>query len=170
MATTYYALLEDEKTVISKLAAEHLKEIPVPIKLIIKTAFVTRVENSNATGNLYAYSAVDIEGNHKPVELNNFLFIDLGSDWIGKYVNQREITVQERSSGVIRKFPSNAGGQGFVLYELLPSMRQLNSVGSWEMLDKLEELDKVKAENERHKSYILKLEDQIKALKEASVS
>lgn len=170
MATTYYALLEDEKTVISKLAAEHLKEIPVSIKLIIKAAFVTRVENSNATGNLYAYSAVDIEGNHKPVELNNFLFVDLGSDWIGQYTTQRKIAVQERSTGLIRKFPSNAGGEWFIKSELFPLMRQLNSVGSWEMLDKLEELDKVKAENERHKSYIQKLEDQIKALKEASVS
>lgn len=170
MATTYYALLEDEKTVISKLAAEHLKEITVPVRMIIKAGFATRVENSNYKGDLNAYSAVDIEGNHKPIELGNFLFVDLGTDWIGKYVNQRHITVQEKSSREIRKFPSNAAGEWYIKNDLLPLIRQLNRVGSWEMLDKLEELDKVKAENERKNSYIQQLEDQIKALKEASVS
>lgn len=162
---TYFALLEDEQTVIFKSSLDLIKAIQEPIKFIVKCEYNSQVEWGMNKATLYAYTAVDINGSPKPIELSNFVFVDLGTDWAGRYVNQRLILVKEKHTGKIREFPSNSAGKDFLLYNIMPLVRQLNNAGSWETLDKYKELDDVKVENGKLKERIQSLESEVHSLK-----
>jgi hypothetical protein len=134
MYTEFLALLTDETTTIRKLSANQLKEIPVAVKYIIKYEGLL-AKTATTSGSICSYSSVDLDGNPKTIEVGNFIFLDLGTE--NNVLNSyKQITVQDRHTGVVRKFHSNNGGESFIINDLLPLIRELSSMGNWEPLDK----------------------------------
>lgn len=171
MNAKYFALLEDNQTVISKSSLKLINTISAPIKYIIKQEFDSQFEDLyNNKIDLFAYTSVDLNGNHKPLEIQNFIFIDLGTDTPGRNVNERKISVKEKNTGIIRKFPSNSANEYFLKFDLVKLIKKLNTLGNFEVLDKFEELEK---SNERVKileGIIERLNNEIKALKELKIA
>ncbi|UOE49358.1 hypothetical protein MTO98_33735 [Mucilaginibacter sp. SMC90] len=164
MEAFYSALLNDEKTIIDKSSFELIKAIPDTIKLIIKTEFDRHVKVGLNEGDLFAHTAVDFNGNYKPIELNNFIIVDLGTDIFGKYSTERNTVVKEKRTGECRSFHSVGAIGFFIVHTLMPLIHDLENAFSWETIDKFKELGDIKKENEQLKIKIKSLEAQISSL------
>jgi hypothetical protein len=167
MLSTYLALLEAEKTVIVKSSLELINAIPDPIKYLIKREFDSQVKARGIDVDLFSYTAVNLNGKFQPIEFQNFIVIDLGTDWAGRYVNERKVLIKEKRTNVIKEFHYVCSSDiQYITHHLVPIFNRLNSAGSWEALEKYEELDKVKEENKKLKSQMRELKEQLKILKE----
>jgi hypothetical protein len=136
MYTEFLALLTDETTTIRKLSANQLKAIPVAVKYIIKYEGLP-AKTATTSGSICSYSSVDLDGNSKPIEIGNFVILDLGteSNVLNSY---KQITVLDTHTGITRKFQSDHGGEDFITKDLLPLIRQLSIEGNWEPLTPIE--------------------------------
>lgn len=160
----YLALLQNEQTVINKSSLELINAIPDPIKYLIKVELDSHVVVGKNEADLYTYTAIDKDGNYKPIEITNFLVVDLGTDWFGKYANERNTVIKEKHTGISRNFFSAGGAASFLQFSLAPLLRELENAGSWVALDKLKELEDVKKENERLREKVKSLEEMLAAL------
>ena len=160
----YIALLQDEQTVINKSSLELINAIPDTIKYLIKVELDSHVVVGKNEGDLYTYTAVDLDGKYQPIEITNFLVVDIGTDRFGKYANERDTIIKEKHSGISRKFFSVGGADALLRSTLVPLLRELENAGSWVELDKFKELDEVKKENERLSLKVKDLQDKLSSL------
>ncbi|CAN5407480.1 hypothetical protein BH09BAC6_BH09BAC6_12200 [soil metagenome] len=158
MQTTYLALLEDERTIITKTSFDLIKAIPDSIKYIFRMTLDQHVKVGLNEGDLFTYTSVDFENNYNPIDLTNFLIVDLGTDYFGKYASERYTVVKEKRTGERRRFHSVGDASSFILYFLIPLINKLENGCSWEIIDKFKELEEIKKENEQLKAKIRGLE------------
>jgi hypothetical protein len=166
MAPTYFALLEDETTVIKKTSLDLISAVSENIKLIVKQELDSYIKRYDNEFPLFSYQSVDINGKPNPIELQNFIFIDLGTDDI-KYNNKsRVVLVKEKHTGEIREFECVHTPHEFLPYFILPLIKRLENAGSLETLKKYEEIEILQKRNKHLDERVRQLEAELNNLRQ----
>lgn len=160
----YLAFLEDKKTVINKSSIDLIKAIPSNIKYIIKVDFDRHVKVGINEGDMYTYTAVSIDGEYQPIEISNFIIVDLGTDIFGKYASERDTIIKEKISGDCRSFHSVGDFSACMRHTIIPLIDSLENAGSWEVFDKFKELEELRKENNRLKNKVQDLETRLNSI------
>lgn len=170
METTFFAILEDEQTVIEKPFFELISSIPSTIKYLFKAQYIRPFSARYRTISEFIYTPIDSNGGFITLDLPDFTILGISPDKpIGEKMT-RTVTVSEKRSGQIRKHIFNADleddGESFLVKTLIPYINKLKMIPSWEVFDKLEQYDSMKIENEDLKLKIIELESKLKECNE----
>jgi hypothetical protein len=109
------------------------------------------------------YTIIDDDGNNYHLTNGNFSVLHIGPSGVFSDAHRRKITIKDNRLNQIHTYQATSSGVQFFYEQLLPLLEKLNKIGSWEMYEKLIELDEAYKEIEKLKSKIKTLEDKLTA-------
>lgn len=158
MESRFFAVLKNDKTVINKGQLSAIQAINAPILYLFRRDFDNVVNWGNGDYFQYSFIPIDLTGKVNTIELESFKIVDIGAEKRHYRNLTRKILVEEKSTGLIRDFDTQELNETFITTELLPLLNKLSKVASFEALDKLDDYDRMKQENESLKNKIEELE------------
>ena len=160
MYTTYYAILDDY-IIINNDNLSILKEISFVIQLF------RRDRNENSNSRPYTYIPINNDDTLAKIRIGDFEVVHIAEDVAGKGADiSRKIIIHDYKTKVNRPYYSHIGSVEFVVKELYPLLNKLNEYGSWEVYEKLKEMESLKVANVELKEKVAELEKKITSLQE----
>lgn len=147
---TYYGILDDGRT-IDSTSLDHLSTIPY-LKYLFKIE----------SGHGLRFTPIAKDGSNEIIGINNFELVHIGEDIQSNIgFRGRLVTVRDKRSKINYQKQFTTTGYGFLTEDLLPFLNKLDEIGSFEMYDRLSELDNLKAENSKLKETVQALNKQL---------
>jgi len=152
MATTYIGIFSDGTSIedISLETAGRIEDI----------VYILKKEEESSI-HPTTYTLIDKNGNNRYLDKGNFRLLHIGADGMYSGANHRDIKIKDLRLDKIYNYKATQHGATFFYGEVLPLLEKLDEIGSWEMYQKLIELDKAYKEIEQLKTKVKTLEDKL---------